>query len=128
MSLISAHKLNKSYKDVAALAGFDMDLAPGQIMGLIGPNGSGKTTAIKTLLGLCHRNDGEISVLGMDPARSRAAVMEQTAYIADTGILPRWMKIADLIDCFEGLHPNFDRSRLDAALTGDPAIPNLRSA
>jgi ABC-2 type transport system ATP-binding protein len=44
--------------------------------------------------------------------------MRETAYIADTGILPRWMKIADLIDCFEGLHPSFDRARLDETLTG----------
>jgi ABC-2 type transport system ATP-binding protein len=116
MSVIEARGLEKSYRDVHALAGFDLTLAPGQIMGLIGPNGSGKTTAIKTILGLCHRKSGELSVLGMDPAKHRTAVMRETAYIADTGILPRWMKIADLIDCFEGLHPSFDRARLDAAL------------
>ena len=118
MSVIEARNLSKNYRDVHALAGFDLTLVPGQIMGLIGPNGSGKTTAIKTLLGLAHRNGGEISVLGKDPQRNRPAVMRETAYIADTGILPRWMKIEDLIDCFEGLHPSFDRARLDAHLQG----------
>ena len=115
-AVIEARDLTKSYRDVRALDGFDLDLAPGQILGLIGPNGSGKTTAIKTLLGLCHRDSGSLNVLGMDPAHRRADVMRHTAYIADTGILPRWMKIRDLIDCFAGLHPSFDRNRLDAAL------------
>lgn len=114
--LIEAVGLEKAYKDVRALDGIDLTLAPGRILGLIGPNGAGKTTAIKTLLGLCRRDGGELSVLGLDPARQRARVMEQTAYIADTGILPRWMRISDLVDCFEGLHPSFDRGRFDVTL------------
>ena len=114
--LIRARGLKKSYRDVKALDGFDLTLAGGQIVGLIGPNGSGKTTAIKTLLGLCHRNGGELTVLGQDPAANRAEIMRETAYVADTGILPRWMKISDLIDCFEGLHPSFNRARLDETL------------
>lgn len=116
MTVIQAQGLEKSYGDVKALAGFDLNLPAGRILGLIGPNGSGKTTAIKTILGLCRRQGGTLSVLGLDPLKHRAEVMASTAYIADTGILPRWMKIADLIDCFEGLHPSFDRRRLDAAL------------
>jgi ABC-2 type transport system ATP-binding protein len=115
-NLIEASQLSKRYGKVQALDGFDLTLPPGRILGLIGPNGSGKTTAIKTLLGLCRRNSGSLSVLGLDPAGNRPAVMLETAYIADTNILPRWMKVADLIDCVEGLHPSFDRSRLDAAL------------
>ncbi len=116
MTVIEAQGLEKSYGDVKALAGFDLNLPAGRILGLIGPNGSGKTTAIKTILGLCRRQGGTLAVLGLDPLKHRAEVMASTAYIADTGILPRWMKIADLIDCFEGLHPSFDRRRLDAAL------------
>lgn len=83
-------------------------------------------TAIKTLLGLCRRNGGDLTVLGRDPASSRAEIMQETAYIADTGILPRWMKIADLIDCFEGLHPSFDRGRLEATLADTEIRPNKK--
>jgi ABC-2 type transport system ATP-binding protein len=125
-ALIRAVGLQKSYRDVTALDGFDLTLRPGQIVGLIGPNGSGKTTAIKTLLGLCRRNGGELSVLGRDPAANRAEIMRETAYIADTGILPRWMKISDLIDCFEGLHPSFDRARLEETLAGTEIRPNKK--
>ncbi len=125
-SLIQARGLEKSFRDVRALDGFDLDLKPGRIVGLIGPNGSGKTTAIKTLLGLCRRNAGELTVLGRDPADGRARIMQQVAYIADTGILPRWMKVADLIDCFEGLHPSFDRARLDATLADTDVRRNAK--
>ena len=125
-ALIRAVGLQKSYRDVKALDGFDLTLRPGQIVGLIGPNGSGKTTAIKTLLGLCRRNGGELSVLGRDPAANRAEIMRETAYIADTGILPRWMKISDLIDCFEGLHPSFDRARLEETLAGTEIRPDKK--
>ena len=125
-ALIRAEGLQKSYRDVKALDGFDLTLRPGQIVGLIGPNGSGKTTAIKTLLGLCRRNGGDLTVLGRDPAASRAEIMRETAYIADTGILPRWMKISDLIDCFEGLHPSFDRARLEETLAGTEIRPDKK--
>ena len=116
MSVIRATGLTKHYGDVTALDGFDLNLEPGRIVGLIGPNGSGKTTAIKTLLGLCHLDGGTLEVLGLDPVRQRKTLMARTAYIADTGILPRWMKVKDLIDFVEGVHPSFDRSRAEAAL------------
>ena len=109
MSVINANGLCKSYGDVAALDGFDLEVKPGRIVGLIGPNGSGKTTAIKALLGLVGVDGGSLEVLGHDPATQRSSLMARTAYIPDTGILPRWMRIADLLSFAEGVHPSFDR-------------------
>jgi len=116
MNVIEARGLSKSYGDTHALNGFDLSVAPGRIVGLIGPNGSGKTTAIKSLLGLTHLDGGDINVLGMEPERQRAALMARTAYIADTGILPRWMKVRDLIDFAEGVHASFDRALAERIL------------
>ncbi len=109
MSVISASGLCKNYKDVRALDKFDLKVEPGQIVGLIGPNGSGKTTALNAILGLCQLDEGQLSVLEQDPQRQRAQLMSQVAYIADTGILPRWMKVKDLIDYVEHVHPSFSR-------------------
>lgn len=109
MSVISARSMTRRYRDVAALDGFDLEIAPGRIVGLIGPNGSGKTTALNALLGLNRLDDGQVQVLGHDPQRDRAALMGDVAYIADTGILPRWMRIRDLVDYVAGVHPRFDR-------------------
>lgn len=109
MSLVEASGLVKTYGDTRALDGLDLSVQPGRIVGLIGPNGSGKTTALKALLGLCELDAGTLRVNGVDPATSRAELMQQVAYIADTGTLPRWMRISDLIDYVEGVHPRFDR-------------------
>ena len=115
MSLITATALNKSYGDTRALHDFDLTVDEGRIVGLIGPNGSGKTTALKSILGLCDLDSGSLDVLGHDPASNRDALMQHVAYIADTGTLPRWMRVRELISYVEGVHPRFDRSlALDA--------------
>lgn len=116
MSLISAQNLRKSYGDTAALNGFDLNVEPGRIVGLIGPNGSGKTTALKSILGLLHLDGGELNVLGLDPYKQRKELMTRTAYIADVGILPRWMRVDHLLDFIEGVHASFDRAIAEAAL------------
>ncbi len=108
MAVISAHNLRKSYADVKALDGLDLEVSPGRIVGLIGPNGSGKTTALNAMLGLNHLDDGELSVLGLNPAAERAQLMQQVAYVADTGILPKWMVVSDLLDYVAAVHPRFD--------------------
>ncbi len=110
MSVITAQSLRKNYGDVQALDGFDLQVAQGRIVGLIGPNGSGKTTALKSILGLNRIDDGDITVLGCDPWRQRAELMQKVAYIADTGILPKWMRVEDLLDYVASVHPCFNRA------------------
>jgi len=108
MSIVAAAGLQKSYGDVAALDGFDLNVGAGQIVGLIGPNGSGKTTALKAILGLTRLDQGELDVLGRNPVQQRADLMRHVAYIADTGILPKWMRVCDLLDYVDRVHPGFD--------------------
>ena len=59
------------YGDVYGVRDVDVDLDFGEILGIIGPNGAGKTSLIECIEGLRKRSTGEISVLGLDPARSR---------------------------------------------------------
>ena len=61
--------LVKRYKEVTALDGFDMEVKEGEILGLLGPNGSGKTTAINCLLGLLTFDAGTVSVFGQTPGQ-----------------------------------------------------------
>jgi ABC-2 type transport system ATP-binding protein len=88
----------------------DLEIPPGRIVGLIGPNGAGKTSALKAILGLATY-DGELRVLGKDPSRQRAALMEDVCFIADVAVLPRWIRVWQLIDVTERLHPHFSRAR-----------------
>lgn len=106
-AVIHARGLRKSYGKTAALEGVDLAIPRGRIVGLVGPNGAGKTTALKAILGLTPF-DGELKVLGLDPFRQRAELMQRVCFIADTAVLPRWMRVGELIDYTRSVHPRFD--------------------
>jgi ABC-2 type transport system ATP-binding protein len=114
-SIVRARGLRKTYGPTKALDGLDLDLMSGKIMGLIGPNGSGKTTLLKCILGLAPV-EGELSVLGLNPRTQRTQLLEQVSFIADTAILPRWIKVKDALDYLTGVHPRFDRKRAELFL------------
>ena len=108
--VISARGLTKRFGRTLAVDHIDIDIPPGRIVGLIGPNGAGKTTALKAILGLANF-EGELSVLGKNPSRDRAALMEDVCFIADVAVLPRWIRVWQLIDLTEQLHPRFSREK-----------------
>ncbi len=126
MSAVVAQNLTKQFGDVRALDGFDLTVEPGQIVGLIGPNGSGKTTALKAILGLSRLDGGELEVFGLNPTKHRRDLMRRTAYIADTGILPRWMRIRDLLTFVASVNPAFDRNTAEAALANTEIRPEKK--
>ena len=126
MSAVVAQNLTKQFGDVRALDGFDLTVEPGQIVGLIGPNGSGKTTALKAILGLSRLDGGELEVFGLNPLSHRRDLMRRTAYIADTGILPRWMRIRDLLTFVASVNPAFDRNTAEAALANTEIRPEKK--
>jgi ABC-2 type transport system ATP-binding protein len=88
----------------------DFGVEPGRIVGLIGPNGAGKTTALRAVLGLTSY-EGELRVLGREPFSSRAALMQETSFIADVAVLPAWLRVRQAIDFVAGVHPRFRRGR-----------------
>jgi ABC-2 type transport system ATP-binding protein len=108
--VIEARGLTKRYKRTIAVDNIDLKVPEGKIVGLIGPNGAGKTSALKAILGLATY-DGELSVLGKSPARDRAALMEDVCFIADVAVLPRWIRVWQLIELTEDIHPKFSREK-----------------
>jgi len=106
-TVIEAKGLSKAYGKSKVLDGIDFNIEAGRIVGLIGPNGAGKTTALRCLLGLSSC-DGELSVLGLDPRKQRTELLKQVCFIADTAILPQWLKVSQAIEFLEGVHPNFN--------------------
>ncbi|MCR6650106.1 MAG: ATP-binding cassette domain-containing protein [Cellvibrionaceae bacterium] len=105
-AVIKARGLNKSYGSKRVLDNINLDLMPGRILGLIGPNGAGKTTLLKTILGLAPAQ-GELSVLGLNPHTQRTQMLTEISFIADTAILPRWLKVKEALVYLEGVHPRF---------------------
>ena len=108
--VIEARGLTKRYKRTVAVDSIDLQIPSGKIVGLIGPNGAGKTSALKAILGLATY-EGELSVLGKSPAKDRAALMEDVCFIADVAVLPRWIRVWQLIDLTEDIHPKFSREK-----------------
>jgi ABC-2 type transport system ATP-binding protein len=109
-NVIDARGLTKRYKGTVAVDHIDLQIPSGRIVGLIGPNGAGKTSALKAILGLATY-DGELSVLGKNPSKDRAALMDEVCFIADVAVLPRWIKVWQLIDLTENIHPKFSREK-----------------
>jgi ABC-2 type transport system ATP-binding protein len=121
-AIITASGLRKQYGKRAAIDGLSFSIEAGRIVGLIGPNGSGKTTTLKAILGLT-RFEGELSVLGMDPRQQRDALMNEVCFIADVAILPKWLKVKQALDFVEGVHPRFDRSKAEKYLANTKLDP-----
>ncbi len=115
-SLITARGVSKRFGDVLAVDNVSFEIEKGKIMGLIGPNGAGKTTLLKALLGLTDCN-GELSVLGLDPFRQRKELMQNICFIADVAVLPRWIRVSQLLDFIAATHPNFSMSRAQELLS-----------
>lgn len=112
---IEARGLRKAYGPTVALDGVDLRLEEGRILGLIGPNGAGKTTLLNAVLGLIP-HQGELQVLGRDPWRERDRLMRDVSFISDVAVLPRWMRVSQLLDYLAGVHPRFDRRKAEGFL------------
>jgi ABC-2 type transport system ATP-binding protein len=115
MATIEARGLRKVFGTTIALDGIDLRVEEGRILGLIGPNGAGKTTALNAILGLTSY-DGQLSVLGRDPWAAREQLMRDVSFIADVAVLPRWIRVPQLLDYVAGVHPRFDRAKAEGFL------------
>jgi ABC-2 type transport system ATP-binding protein len=115
MATIEARGLRKTYGTTVALDGIDLHVEQGRILGIIGPNGAGKTTALNAVLGLMPYH-GELKVLGRDPWKERDQLMREVSFIADVAVLPRWIRVTQLLDYVAGVHARFDRVKAEGFL------------
>ncbi len=103
-AVIQIRNLSKIYRDfwgrkkVQALNSLSLDVNKGEIFGLLGPNGSGKTTTMKLLLGLLFPTDGEISILGK-PA-SDVSKNERIGYLPEESYLYRFLNAEETLDFY----------------------------
>ncbi len=124
-AVISAKSLSKRYGKKVAVDDISFDIPAGKIVGLIGPNGSGKTTTLKAALGLVPF-EGTLNVLGLDPRTQRDQLMQDVCFIADVAILPRWLRVADAIDFVAGVHPRFNREKAERYIANTKLEPTMK--
>ena len=97
---IQVKGLRKSYKTVKAVDGLSFQVEAGEIFGMVGPNGSGKTTTIECIEGLRKPDEGVISVLGLDPVKDIYELRERTGIQLQAANLPRRMRVGEALELF----------------------------
>lgn len=104
MTAIELSSVDKRYGPVEALRGLTFDVGRGEMFGLIGPDGAGKTTAIRLIGGLLHADGGRVRVLGVDPVRDRAAITARVGYLSQRFSLYGDLTIDENIAFFAEIH------------------------
>jgi ABC-2 type transport system ATP-binding protein len=114
---IEFDNVKKRYGAVEALRGVSFTVAPGQMFGLIGPDGAGKTTAIRTICGLLHADGGRVRVLGQDPVKDHRAITGLVGYLSQRFSLYGDLSVDENIAFFAEIHGLSDyRARRDRLL------------
>ncbi|MGZ4701485.1 MAG: ATP-binding cassette domain-containing protein [Ilumatobacteraceae bacterium] len=110
---IAVAGLVKTFGPTRALDGLDLTVETGEVHGFLGPNGSGKTTTIRVLLGLIRADDGEVALLDGDPWRDAVELHRRLAYVP--GDVSLWPKLSggEVIDVFARLRGDLDQRRRD---------------
>src|ERR1700758_4882196 len=115
MATIEARGLRKVFGTTIAVDNVDLRVEEGRILGIVGPNGAGKTTLLNAILGLTAYQ-GELRVLARDPWAAREQLMRDVSFIADVAVLPRWIRVSQLLDYVAGVHARFDRAKANGFL------------
>jgi ABC-2 type transport system ATP-binding protein len=104
MKAITVDGLRKRYGDVTAVDGVSFQVENGEIFGMVGPNGSGKTTTIECIEGLRDPDEGQIGVLGLDPWLDVYELRERTGIQLQSANLPRRMRVEEAMDVFSSFY------------------------
>jgi len=107
-NILEAENLCKSYFNKKALQGANLRVQQGKIVGLLGPNGSGKTTFIKIAAGILHPSAGRILIDGQEPGVYTKSIV---SYLPDTEYFFKWMKIKDAVQYFKDFYADFDEKK-----------------
>lgn len=115
--------LSKSYGRKKALDQVELQLPKGQIIGLLGPNGSGKTTFLKLCAGLLKPNTGSITICGVPQGTHTKSLV---SYLPDRTYLNNRQRVRDQLNLFEDFYADFDRSRAEHMLSALNISPEVR--
>lgn len=107
-SVIKIENLKKSYDDVAAVKGISFEILKGEMFGLVGPDGAGKTTTIRILCGLVNPDSGSAYVLEKDVAKNRKKIQNQIGYLSQKFSLYGDLTVDENIEFFADIHGVID--------------------
>lgn len=122
-NILECYNLSKFYSGVPALTNLTLSIPKGKIIGVLGPNGSGKTTFIKIAAGLLTPTTGSITIDGNAPG---VETKSYVSYLPERTYLSSWMKVSDIIAMFADFYPDFDVPRANDMLKRLGVSTNLK--
>jgi len=109
MKILELENIHRSYdRGEEVLAGVDLALEPGEVVGLLGANGAGKTTLVRIAMGLLQPQQGCVRVLGLEHARDAVEIKRRVGYVSEDQILPGFLRVGDVVELFRTLYPTWD--------------------
>ena len=103
---VSVRGLRKAYGPFEAVRGIDLEVPVGQIVALLGPNGAGKTTTVEILEGYRSRDDGEVEVLGCDPASERSRLTSRIGIVFQSTCVEPYLTVRETVMMYASLYPH----------------------
>ncbi len=122
-SLVTVRNLTKYSGPFPAVKNISFDVEQGKIIGLLGPNGCGKTTTIKILAGIINQYTGDVKIDGHKPGIESKNII---SYLPEKTYLSDWMKAKDAIDFFNDFYSDFDRNKAMEMLERFQLGPNMQ--
>lgn len=103
---IQAENLRKRYGDTVAVDDLSLSVDEGEVLGILGTNGAGKTTAVELIAGLRAPDGGRVTLMGLDPWRDRAAVRQVLGVQLQEAQLHDALTVAELVDLYRSFYPS----------------------
>ncbi|MDR0490765.1 MAG: ABC transporter ATP-binding protein [Oscillospiraceae bacterium] len=114
--ILELENLTKLYRNGRGAEDISFALAPGEVMGLLGPNGSGKTTTMKAIAGLVQPTSGSVHICGIDATRHHEQAMRHTGCLIEAPALYGHMSARQNLNLAARFYENADKSRIDEVL------------
>jgi ABC-2 type transport system ATP-binding protein len=111
---LSFEGVSRSFGRKVALEDVSLRVEPGSVLGLVGSNGAGKTTALRLAHGLLYPDAGRIRTLGLDPAKDGREVRTRVSLLSEESSLYPWMRISEIVRFAAAIHPRFDRDHAES--------------
>lgn len=129
-AVIRFENVSRSFGRQVALQNVSYEVQPGTVFALLGENGAGKTTSIKTMLGMCEPDAGNVRVLGMHPMRQSLNIRREIGYVPESASLYEWMTVGEVGWFAAGFYPDsftaeFQRLIASFGLTPEQKLQNL---
>lgn len=113
-----AQKLTKRFRSVTALDSLDLCVKPGDVLALLGANGSGKSTTFRLLLNIYHPSAGTSSLLGTASSRLNGQDFDKVGYVSEGQKMPKWMRVDEFLDYCSGFYSEWDKDLCERLLLG----------